>query len=257
MLAASLLLPALLVTPVAAVEGNCINGGDGFIHAGMENTTSDQSRSRSGVQATLDISATPGAFAICNNGSVLLSISASAWVAIQPKNLTNVNHILQVGIIKCLGAPIISSACNGEEPHYFWAYGSCLADIPLPQDLGVANYAPHIYSIWLGTDGNWRIVIDNKVRKILPNTYIGCWSNGSSLREADWSVERHNLGDSIGSPGTDRTEFTDARYGIYNQGWFNPNFYSGVTFTGCSYHDGPDDECGGWGGDNFWAYTAY
>jgi hypothetical protein len=229
LVAATLLLPALVVEPVVAQEGNCSAGSGWRDFAGMENSSSTPSQNRSGVAATMAIS--PNDFDICNVYGGLFK-GVAAWVSISPRDPGPTGRILQVGIDECANGGIWSGdTCQGENnPHFFWAYGDCMMTQPVSQDLGPADYNLHEYAIF--KNGNyWYILIDSDIKYILPDPYIGCWSGG--VRAASWMGERTDPGDSTGSAGATKvTRFYNAAYGVYNQGWFGVN-WTGIS--GCHY----------------------
>lgn len=214
----------------------------------MQNTTSNMSQSRSGASAYIDLS--PDDFDICAAHSQYPE-GPSAWVAVVPKNDPDITRIIQVGIIECRSAT--GSTCQGENsPHFFYAWGGCFPYLPTPIDMGPADYGRHFYALWLSDDAidHWHLQIDgapegSQKHKMFESGQLGCWTN--NMRAAQWQFERLDPSDSYGDAGfSDESFMFDARYGVFNQGWFNPLWADNPA---CSWQFG-DSHCNTYLSDN-------
>lgn len=249
-------------TTATNVIGNCNFGGD-YLWTGQRDTTSSYSYSRSGVSAIIDPSAFAGDFATCNGNDI--SEAAAGWVAIRPRDNADPWEIIQVGVIKCEGQGW--GLCDGTM-RFFYAFGDCTTgppgSLPIGRDMGPANYAPHVYTIWLDTNGYWHFQIDGAAQgtakhKIVPNTYVKCYLGNAYpsnvLRAAHWTGERHDAGDSLGGAGSQRLLFDQARYGVYNVGWLTPD-WPVIPTTYCSSVES-DETCTRQNDDQLLIQTNY
>jgi hypothetical protein len=244
--------PTVTPTVTTDVQGPCVVS-DPSEWTWTQNSTSKQSQSRSGTLATINLS--NAGFHMCTNG-VVIKAGPAAWVSIEPcpSCPQSGTMIIQVGVIECVSFPYPGLACFGaNQPHFFWAWGGCNGALPFPLDMGPANYGSHAYALYLDVNMTWHLQIDGAAQgtskhKVLPNTYVSCWSNSNQTRQSKWSTERWNLGDSEGNT-NDETIFSGARYGVFNQGWFNP------LFTDC-FWSAPDSVCTVLGSDSLSVRTT-
>lgn len=154
----------------------------------------------------------------------------STWVSIEPgSGSTEYGEawaILQIGVIRCT---FISLVCTSSVPHFFWASGGCGGYNPSPQNIATAPWSTtKVYEI--GENGSSYVLKINGVIKATiakSHASISCWINQD--REATWSVERWDRGDSAGSNGStsQRIQMTTMRYAVAaNNVWVSPNFSS-------------------------------
>lgn len=241
--AVALSLAVPFAAPVAANQGGCHTEFQYHDYATAETSSPSWPLSRSGASATINVANNEFDICIGEDGN-----GPSVWVAIVPRDISDDNAIIQIGVIECRSV-LYPGVCSGENsPHFFYAYGGCLYppySIPTPHDLGPANTGNHSIALYLMPDNNWHFNIDGDEVYQIPNTFIGCWS-GPSRRKAAYSAERWDRGDSTGTLITgDYSYLIDTRYGVYGQGWFPNGWGSGPcpfqgTYNHCSMYSNGD-----------------
>jgi len=221
---------------------------------GASNSTPNQSQSRSGAKAVIDLPTTANGWQVCDYNLRLETAGPFAYVGIEPRNgCCGLDHNgLYVGIITCdqYNPPV--TFCWGDEspPHYFTAVNAC--GFTTIQDHGEADFAAHEYAVYLNTDGIWRMSINGSIKRTARQAEL-CWQ--ADLRQAVYTGGKRDTGDSYGHSYTSavyRTTIRDAFYGVYNQGWLANPFLgqAGCQWdqpnSFCSMPTGTDDEIWLW-----------
>lgn len=265
--AAALCIAALAVGPASAAApmggalaytDQCSNTPTlSTIFTGAESTTSSSSSSRSGVSATVAIPNgvfVSSGFETCFNGGGYRT-GPFVGVGIQPKfehPSINGAHGMWLGVILCGGGIGFDTYCQAPESHYIVSYGKCTNGNSVIVDLGptTGEGSTRTLAIYLNTDQYWYFNINGGSYEFrIPNSYNSCWTN---TRKAIWGGHRWDFGDSVGDDSSHASYWTDMRFGVYGQGWFDAN----LSQVNC-VHDEADDTCDVIGTDNLkvWSQT--
>jgi hypothetical protein len=246
--AAGAFMATLVAAPALADASSCDLIEDFNTVVGTANSTPSISQSRSGAKATIDPPTPAEGFKECYGNDILDRIGPSVYVSIQPRGATsglregNGSAVqgLYLGVILCDSyQPPVSfcAALGSHTPHYIKAVNAC--SVTTITDLGVANFSPHTYAIYLDTAQQWHFNIDggDVAGGTVANSSL-CWGGG--LREAGFGGAKWDRHDSYGNNSIDRVTLYNAFYGVFNQGWQASPF---DPLIDCAWEDDTNDEC--------------
>jgi len=212
-------IPLALPAPAEANASTC-NGSYRERHLGWF-----QGGTKWGASALM----TTGTFAVCTNPTPATIAGSFAWSNIQGGN--GPSSIVQIGVGRCRRP--VSGECDGNLKLLFaWgreASGSCLAQLPFPQEISTWNGSPGTAKV-SRVGSNWILYWNGTGRISIPYSYTSCsWTPAS----ATFFTETWNNGDSNGGDASHS-------YAIRHMAYQNA-IGGGFTFvntSSCNINDG-------------------
>lgn len=233
--------------PVLANGGNCSDSNSDLYDAAHSGGTTNSSAgtSRSGIAADLYLDTTITGFRKCKPQPPFDTAPSGAFAFLElyprnaiggcPAGALNGECYLRLGVARCTTLPALNNPfCNDDTSETQPAYvifvdrkgcGNSRVVTTYPS----ASFGTEPYNVYFWDDaGTWKFFWEAQhLGSTSENdSRLACWIiNG--VNAAGWWASYFDHQDSIGTEGNyHSTKFTNARYGVENQGWINPQWSS-------------------------------